>query len=79
MELCCQNRYETMNQKSFVGFLLSFFHISFHDFFPIFTIFFHFYPGFDDAFRAIERLSMYVFDLPVDVAVKQFKEMNEAF
>jgi len=35
--------------------------------------------GFDDAFRAIERLSMYVFDLPVDVAVKQFKDMNEAF
>ena len=37
------------------------------------------FPGFDDAFRAIERLSMYVFDLPVDVAVKQFKDMNEAF
>lgn len=36
-------------------------------------------PGFDDAIRAIERLSIYVFDLPVDVAVKQFKEMNEAF
>ncbi len=35
--------------------------------------------GFDDAFRAIERLSMYVFDLPVDVAVKQFQEMTEAF
>jgi len=35
--------------------------------------------GFDDAFRAIERLSMYVFDLPVDVAIKQFKDMNEAF
>ena len=38
-----------------------------------------FFSGFDDAFRAIERLSMYVFDLPVDVAVKQFKDMNEAF
>ena len=37
------------------------------------------FSGFDDAFRAIERLSMYVFDLPVDVAVKQFKDMNEAF
>jgi hypothetical protein len=37
------------------------------------------FTGFDDAFRAIERLSMYVFDLPVDVAVKQFKDMNEAF
>ena len=40
---------------------------------------FVFYIGFDDAFRAIERLSMYVFDLPVDTAVKQFKDMNEAF
>merc|ERR1719210_781757 len=35
--------------------------------------------GFDDAFRAIERLSMYVFDIPEDTAVKQFKDMNEAF
>ena len=38
-----------------------------------------FFIGFDDAFRAIERLSMYVFDLPIDTAVKQFKDMNEAF
>ena len=37
------------------------------------------YLGFDDAFRAIERLSMYVFDIPEDTAVKQFKDMNEAF
>ena len=44
-----------------------------------FINFSHFLIGFDDAFRAIERLSMYVFDLPVDVAVKQFKDMNEAF
>ena len=36
-------------------------------------------PGFDDAFRCIERLSMYVFDLPVDAAVKQFQNMSEAF
>ena len=32
--------------------------------------------GFDDAFRAIERLSMYVFDIPEDTAVKQFKDMR---
>ncbi len=35
--------------------------------------------GFDDAFRAIERLSIYAFNLPVNVAVKQFQDMNEAF
>ena len=35
--------------------------------------------GFDDAFKAIERLNIYTFDLPVDVAVKQFQQMNEAF
>jgi hypothetical protein len=37
------------------------------------------FPGFDDAFKAIERLSMYAFNLPVNVAVKQFQDMNEAF
>lgn len=35
--------------------------------------------GFDDGLRAIDRLSMYVFDIPVNVAVKQFQDMNEAF
>ena len=35
--------------------------------------------GFDDGFRAIERLSIYAFNLPVNVAVKQFQDMNEAF
>ena len=35
--------------------------------------------GFDDAFKAIERLNLYTFNLPVDVAVKQFQQMNEAF
>ena len=44
-----------------------------------YNILFFCFIGFDDAFRAIERLSMYVFDLPVDTAVKQFKDMNEAF
>uniref|UniRef100_A0A0K2T746 RUN domaincontaining protein 1like [Aplysia californica] n=1 Tax=Lepeophtheirus salmonis TaxID=72036 RepID=A0A0K2T746_LEPSM len=35
--------------------------------------------NFDDAFRSIERLSLYGFNLPVDVAVKQFQDMSEAF
>lgn len=35
--------------------------------------------GFDDAFRALERLSIYVFDIPVNVAVRQFQDMSEAF
>lgn len=35
--------------------------------------------GFDDSLRLIERLSIYVFDIPVDVAVRQFKDMSEAF
>ena len=35
--------------------------------------------GFDDSFRAIERLNAFVFDLQVDVAIKQFQNMNEAF
>lgn len=35
--------------------------------------------GFDDGFKTLERLNMFVFDLPVDVAIKQFQNMNEAF
>merc|ERR1719220_2904784 len=35
--------------------------------------------GFDDTFKLLERLSVYVFDLPVDIAVKQFEELEEAF
>ena len=43
-----------------------------------------FYPkknvlGFDDAFKLLDRLSLYVFDLPVNLAVQQFQEMEEAF
>ena len=37
------------------------------------------FQGFDDAFRALERLSIYVFDIPVNVAVRQFQDMSEAF
>ena len=36
-------------------------------------------PGFDDALKLLERLSLYVFDLPVDLAVQQFQELDEAF
>ena len=35
--------------------------------------------GFDDTFKLLERLSLYVFDLPVDVAVNQFQQIEEAF
>ena len=35
--------------------------------------------GFDDGFKTLERLNMFVFDLQVDVAIKQFQNMNEAF
>ena len=35
--------------------------------------------GFDDSFKAIERLHTFVFNLPVNVAIKQFQNMNEAF
>jgi len=39
---------------------------------------FHF-QGFDDTFKLLERLSVYVFNLPVDVAINQFQTMDEAF
>jgi len=35
--------------------------------------------GFDDAFKLLDRLSLYVFDLPVNLAVQQFQQMEEAF
>ena len=35
--------------------------------------------GFDDTFKLLERLSVYVFNLPVDVAINQFQTMDEAF
>ena len=35
--------------------------------------------GFDDTLKLLSRLSVYVFDLPVDIAVKQFEEIEEAF
>ena len=35
--------------------------------------------GFDDTLKLLERLSVYVFDLPVDVAITQFQQIEEAF
>ena len=35
--------------------------------------------GFDDMFRLLDRLSLYVFDLPVNLGVRQFEDMDEAF
>ena len=48
---------------------------------PSVVIFTHFIviTGFDDTFKLLERLSLYVFDLPVDVAVNQFQQIEEAF
>ena len=37
------------------------------------------FAGFDDSLKLLERLSMYVFDLPVNIAVRQFEDMAEAF
>ena len=37
------------------------------------------YLGFDDSFRAVDRLSSYAFDLQVNVSVKHLQELNEAF
>ena len=39
----------------------------------------HDFLGFDDTFKLLERLSVYVFDLPVDVAINQFQKIDEAF
>ena len=39
----------------------------------------HYLLGFDDTFKLLERLSVYVFDLPVDVAINQFQKIDEAF
>ena len=37
------------------------------------------FSGFDDSLKLLERLSLYVFDLPVNIAVRQFEDMAEAF
>lgn len=35
--------------------------------------------GFRDALRTIDRLSQYHFDLPVDLAIRQFKSIKDVF
>ncbi|ROT83986.1 RUN domain-containing protein 1 [Penaeus vannamei] len=35
--------------------------------------------GFEDAFRSMERLNKYNFDLPVDLAVRPFQNIKDAF
>ncbi|CAK9814741.1 RUN domain-containing protein 1 [Anthophora plagiata] len=35
--------------------------------------------GFQDAFHTLDRLSTYKFDLPVDLAVRQFQNIKDAF
>lgn len=35
--------------------------------------------GFRDALRTIDRLSHYQFDLPVDLAVRQFQNIKDVF
>nr|XP_012222670.1 PREDICTED: RUN domain-containing protein 1 [Linepithema humile] len=35
--------------------------------------------GFQDAFHALDRLTSYKFDLPVDLAVRQFQNIKDAF
>jgi len=35
--------------------------------------------GFQDAFHTLDRLTNYKFDLPVDLAVRQFQNIKDAF
>lgn len=35
--------------------------------------------GFQDAFHTLDRLTSYKFDLPVDLAVRQFQNIKDAF
>lgn len=35
--------------------------------------------GFQDAFHTLDRLTGYKFDLPVDLAVRQFQNIKDAF
>lgn len=38
-----------------------------------------FFPGFQDAFHTLDRLTTVNFDLPVDLAVQQFQNIKDAF
>lgn len=35
--------------------------------------------GFRDSFRTIEKLSAFLFQLPIDQAVRQFESINDVF
>lgn len=37
------------------------------------------FTGFQDAFHTLDRLTSYKFDLPVDLAVRQFQNIKDAF
>ena len=64
MELHCYHRYKKILPKRLPKSLPN-----------VFLLF----SGFDDAFKLLDRLSLYVFDLPVNLAVQQFQQMEEAF
>jgi hypothetical protein len=38
-----------------------------------------FIPGFEDSFHSLERLSQFKFELPVDLAIRQFQNIKDAF
>lgn len=38
-----------------------------------------FFPGFEDAFRSLERLNKYNYNLPIDLAVRPFQNIKDAF
>jgi hypothetical protein len=35
--------------------------------------------GFEDSFHSLERLTQFKFELPVDLAVRQFQNIKDAF
>jgi hypothetical protein len=35
--------------------------------------------GFEDCFHSLDRLTQFKFDLPVDLAVRQFQNIKDAF
>ena len=39
----------------------------------------HYFLGFDDALISLDRLAKYEFNVPVDLAVRPFKNIKDAF
>ena len=39
----------------------------------------NYFPGFQDAFHTLDRLTNHKFDLPVDLAIKHFQNIKDAF